>query len=210
MKLLLIVLISLSYPSVDNFKLQNGDLIFQESCSGDISNAIKDVTSSTDKYNFTHVGMVYIKENDSIYVIEATQPEVKITPLSKFLYPADEKECYPQSVVGRLKEKYRHCIPQAIKEGMSLIGKKYDYGYNLNNDKYYCSELIYHILLKANNGNPIFHLNKMTFKSKGTKKFLPEWVNYFKELNTPIPEGKPGINPGAMSKADVIDIIHHY
>lgn len=208
MKLLFITLFYLLYPGANHFKLQNGDLIFQESCNGKIGNAIKSVTSSADNYNFTHVGMVYIKENDSIYVIEATHPKVKITPLSEYLYPADEKECYPKSVVGRLKNEYQHCIPKAIEEALPLVGKEYDYSYDLKNDKYYCSELIYLILLKANDGIPIFPLNEMTFKSKTTKEFLPEWVEYFKKLNIPIPEGEPGINPGAMSKADVIDIIH--
>ncbi len=210
MKLLLVALLSFLYPHPDSFNLQNGDLIFQESCNGQINNAIKGVTSSVDKYQFTHVGMVYIKDNDSIYVIEATTPKVKITPLVEYLYPEKEKACYPKSVVGRLKAKYQPCIPQAIAEALPLIGKDYDYAYDLSNDKYYCSELIYLILLKANGGVPVFELNKMTFKSKQTNDFLPEWVAHFKKQKIAIPEGKPGINPGAMSKAKVIDIVHYY
>ena len=211
MKLLFITLFYLVYPGADHFKLQNGDLIFLESCNSTIGNAIKNVTSSAENYHFTHVGMVYIKENDSIFVIEATHPRVKITPLSEYLYPADEKKkCYPKSVVGRLKSEYQHCIPKALEEALPLVGKEYDYSYDLKNNKYYCSELIYLILLKANDGIPVFPLNKMTFKSEITKEFLPEWVNYFKKQGIAIPEGEPGINPGAMSKASVIEIVHYY
>jgi hypothetical protein len=172
--------------------------------------AIKEVTTSIDKYQFTHVGIVYIDRNDSIYVIEATRPKVVKTALQQYLYPENERGCYPVSVVGRLKEKYHHCIPQAIREGLSLIGKEYDNGFVLGNDKYYCSELVYEILLKANNGSPVFPLNIMTFKSPLTGETSNEWVEHFKKYNLPVPEGEPGINPGAMSQSEVIDIVHYY
>lgn len=204
-----LLIIYLLLNNTGDFKLQTGDLIFQEDCDSKTGNVIKEVTSSIDNYQFTHVGIVYIDENDSIFVIEATRPKVCVTPLSKYLYPDDVK-CYPKSVVGRLKSEYQHCIPQAIEEGFKLVGKDYDDGFILNNDKYYCSELIYDILMKANGGIPVFPLNVMTFKSPDTGKTSDGWVEYFKKYNLPIPEGEPGINPGAMSRSDVIDIVHYY
>lgn len=209
MGLLLMAFLWFATPDSSVFELQNGDLIFQESCSDGVGNAIKEVTSSIDNYHFTHVGMVYIDDNGCIFVIEATHPQVSLTPIADYLYPK-EKACYPRSVVGRLKEKYRCYIPQAIKEGLMLIGKEYDDGYILENDKYYCSELVYDILMKANNGNPVFELNVMTFKSLATGQFSQEWIDHFKRLDMEIPEGKLGINPGAMSQSQVIDIIYQY
>lgn len=141
-------------------------------------------------------------------MIEATHPAVSITPLQAYLYPPEAKGGYPVSVVGRLRPEYRPCIPRALEEGLKLVGKKYDDGYDLDNDAYYCSELIYVILKRANGGKPVFPLNRMTFKAPGSDEFLPEWVAYFRRLNLPIPEGKPGINPGAMSRSEVIEIIH--
>lgn len=208
MKTILFILLSVFFNN-DDFKLQTGDLIFQESCKGNSDNTIKEVTSSIEGYRFTHVGMVYIDDRDSIYVIEATHPKVAVTPLNEYLYPQD-KNCYPTSVVGRLKQEYQKYIPQAIQEGLKLVGKDYDYGYVLNNDKYYCSELIYDILLKANNNQPVFELNTMTFKSPETGEFTQGWIDYFQKLNMAIPEGEPGINPGAMSRSDVIDILYRY
>lgn len=204
------MLFSLSNFGGDDFKLQTGDLIFQESCTGSMGSAIKEVTTSVDEYQFTHVGIVYIDSNDSIFVIEATKPKVAKTPLREYLYPEDEKDCPPVSVVGRLKPEYLHCIPKAIDESLSLIGKEYDNGFVLDNDKYYCSELIYEILLKANNEKPVFPLNVMTFKSSETGETSPGWTEHFKKYNLPIPEGELGINPGAMSRSDVIEIIHRY
>ncbi len=210
MKAFLFIILSLNCFGNDNFKLQTGDLIFQESCSGNMGSAIKEVTTSIGQYQFTHVGIVYIDENDSVFVIEATRPKVAKTPLRDYLYPENKKECPPVSVVGRLKPEYQYCIPKAIEEGLSLIGKEYDNGFVLGDDKYYCSELIYEILLKANNGKPIFSLNVMTFKSAETGKISAGWIEHFQKYNLPVPEGEPGINPGAMSRSDVIEIVHRY
>lgn len=198
------------YSFGQGFGLQNGDLIFQEACPNGKEHPIKEVTSSADSYQFTHVGIVYIDSNDSIYVLEATHPCVALTPLAAYLYPHNTQECPPLSVVGRLKEHYQSLIPQALEEGFRLLGKEYDYGYVLGNDTYYCSELVYEILKKANAGKEVFALNVMTFKSPDTGETSEGWIQYFRKLNMPIPEGEPGINPGAMSRAEVIDIVYVY
>ncbi|MDU1903434.1 MAG: YiiX/YebB-like N1pC/P60 family cysteine hydrolase [Dysgonomonas sp.] len=200
-----------STNSNDKFTPQNGDLIFQESCEGNMGEAIKDVTSGIAGYNFTHVGIVWVSEkNDSIYVIEATHPKVCMTPLQEYLYPKD-KNCPPISVVARLKDQYQPLIPQAIEEAKNHIGKDYDDAFDLKNDLYYCSELIYDILLKANSNTPIFPLNIMTFKSKDSDNFSPNWISHFEKQGIPIPEGELGINPGAMSKQkEIIDIVYFY
>ena len=210
MKILLLAIWMLSQPNSDSFALKTGDLIFQESCAGNVGDAIKDVTKSAGEYQFTHVGIVYIDDNDSIFVIEAAHPKVVVTPLHEYLYPADTNGCYPESVVGRLKPDFQESIPKAIQEAFTRIGKDYDYGYDLKNDKYYCSELIYHIFLKANNGTPVFDLNVMTFKSPQTDEYSETWIKYFDDLKIPIPEGDLGINPGAMSRSDIIDLIYSY
>lgn len=198
----------LSQNSAD-YNLQNGDLIFQESCNGKMGDAIKDVTSGIEGYSFTHVGIVWIDAATHItYVIEATHPRVCVTPLKEYLHPEKEK-CPPKSVVGRLKPQFQALIPQAIDEAKKLVGKDYDDAFDLKNDQYYCSELIYDILLKANNNIAVFPLNIMTFKSKETGEYSPNWVTHFNKLGIPVPEGEEGINPGAMSQqSDILDIIN--
>ena len=203
----LALLLPVLTATANDFEWRNGDLIFQEATGGsNTSRAIKGVTTSVGDYHFTHVGMVYIDEQDSIFVIEATRPRVALTPLSDYLHPP-QKKTRPKSVVFRLKQEYRRCIPKAIEEGLKLVGKEYDDAYTLNDDKYYCSELIYEMLLKANDGAPVFHLNTMTFKSPVTGEFLPEWIEHYEKLGLPIPEGEQGINPGAMSRSEVVEII---
>lgn len=203
---------SLFFSSQDkDFAVENGDLIFQESCNSSMGDAIKDVTSGIGGYNFTHVGIVWIdSRTDSAFVIEATHPKVCITPLGEYLNPR-HKACPPLSVVGRLRQEYRSLIPQAIYEAKRLVGKDYDDAFDLHNDQYYCSELIYDILLKANNNVAVFPLNVMTFRSKDTGDFSPNWVTHFQKLGIPIPEGEMGINPGIMSQQqDLLDIVHKY
>lgn len=195
----------------ENFKLQNGDIIFQEACSGNMNEAIKAVTTAIEGYNFTHVGMVWIDSLNQVYVVEATHPRVQITPIAAFLIPKGKEDCPPVSVVGRLKAAYQPLIPQAIQEAKKHVGKLYDDAFDLKNDTYYCSELVYLALYEANQQRDVFPLNVMTFKSAQTGAYAPYWVSHFEQQGVAIPEGELGINPGAMSKAaDIIDIVYAY
>lgn len=190
------------------FQLRNGDFIFQKSCDDKMGDAIRAATEKDNGNGFTHVGIVWIKSPDNIRVIEATEPRVTVTPLTAYLYPSNQ--CTPHSVVGRLKAPYRPLIPQAIQFARQKIGKSYDNAFDIHNDQYYCSELIYQIFKEANHGQPVFPLTAMTFKSKATGVFPDYWVKHFQQLNIPIPEGQPGNNPEDMSQSDLIDIIHDY
>ncbi len=206
----------------------NGDLIFQQAADSEVEKSIQGVTNSIGDYDFTHVGIVYIDPMGEAFVLEATPPEVVLTPLDAYLYPhgkqgehgkaeyengekperrAGSNIANPISVAARLKPEFRHLIPGALAEGMLLIGKKYDYAYGLGNDAYYCSELIYEIFRRAGNGQEVFCLNAMTFKSPETDAITDGWIKYFERLGVPVPEGEPGTNPGAMSLSEAIDII---
>jgi hypothetical protein len=67
--------------------------------------------------------------------------------------------------------------------------------------------LIYEAFKQANNQNDFFELEPMTFEDPKTQNFFPAWIKYYKELNTEIPEGKEGINPGLISRSNKIQII---
>jgi hypothetical protein len=150
--------------------------------------------------DFSHCAMV-IEEHDSLKVIEAIGESVQVTSLKDF------KQRSNKIVVARLKKMNEGIITRAVAYAKSLKGKPYDEVFLLNNDRYYCSELLYESFKVANHGKPIFELAPMTFMDPATKAYYPVWVDYYHELNCPIPEGKPGLNPGSISRSPVLELL---
>ncbi|GAA4301990.1 YiiX/YebB-like N1pC/P60 family cysteine hydrolase [Aestuariibaculum suncheonense] len=180
--------------------LQNGDLIFQSIDCGPLCDAIKQVTEGYKGLDFNHMGMVVIQGNER-FILEAAGTEVALTPYKDFVSKTD----LPM-FVGRLKKRYQNLIPKAIDFGKRQLGKPYDVNYLYDNDKYYCSELIYDCFLDAN-GKPFFKLFPMTYKALGSDVYFEVWEDYFKKLNMEVPEGQPGCNPGGMSLSKKIKIL---
>ena len=193
-----------------SFVLQPGDLLFQDLDTGPLCDAIEKVTTGFGGMNFSHVGIVAKDDSGNSVVIEAVSSGVEVTELQSFLSRSCDDQHQPKVAVGRLKKPYHHLTPSAIKEAYTLKGKPYDKVFAIDNDAYYCSELIYEIFLRANNNNPVFSLQPMTFKDQNTGEILSAWKDYFSELGTSIPEGQPGINPGGISRSPFLNIIHAY
>jgi hypothetical protein len=192
------------------FVLQPGDLLFQDLDTGPLCEAIEKVTTGYQGENFSHVGIAAQDERGKLVVIEAVSAGVKATSLQDFLGRSLDKEGRPKVAVGRLKTDYCHLIPSAIKEALALRGKPYDKVFAADNDAYYCSELVYEIFRRANKDVALFAVQPMTFKDSETGRTDPAWEQYFAGLGVPVPEGEPGINPGAISRSDVLIIFHAY
>ncbi len=200
----------LSQTEKDYFLLQEGDLLFQDSDCGPFCAAIEKVTHGVNGANFSHVGMVIQGSNSEYTVLEAVTQGVIETSIDTFLNRSYDEHNKPKVLVGRLKPKYQSLIQNAVKTALKHKGKAYDDVFDINNDKYYCSELIYYAFKEANNGTPIFQLRAMTYKDPSTKKTFPIWEEYFQKLGAFIPEGMPGLNPGSMSRSIYLDIVHAY
>ena len=108
--------------------IREGDVIFQTSQSQQ-SPLIQIATQST----ISHCGIIIIKDGKP-YVLETLKTLV-LTPLDKFIARGkDGKYWLKRSNKENIKIKYG-----------SYLGKPYDLAFKFDNDKFYCSELIYDI-----------------------------------------------------------------
>lgn len=205
-----VLLFSNLVTHAQQFVPKEGDLLFQDLDCGPLCDAIEEVTQGINGAHLSHTGLIVYQHNEP-YVLEAISKGVVLTPLKDFLSRSHDSLGNPKVLVGRLKKPYQKLIPLAIKDAEEhYLGKPYDDVYDTSNHKYYCSELLYFIFKDANNGKELFHLYPMTFKQPGSDSIFPQWVDYFKNLGCPVPEGKPGLNPGGISRSDAIHIVHIY
>ena len=111
--------------------VKEGDVIFQTTQSRQ-SPLIQLATRS----KISHCGIVVMR-NGKPYVLE-TLNTLKLTPLDKFVARSKGgKYWLKRSEKENIKIKYDH-----------YLGKSYDVAFRLDNDIYYCSELVYDIYKK--------------------------------------------------------------
>lgn len=123
---------------------KNGDIIFQISLSAQ-SKAIQLATQS----QYSHCGIIYQKGNE-YFVFEAVQP-VKLTPLKEWIARGKNQHY----VIKRLKNARSILTPKVLvsmqKEGEKLRGKKYDIYFGWDDQRIYCSELVWKIYKRGAN-----------------------------------------------------------
>ncbi|WP_373942421.1 YiiX/YebB-like N1pC/P60 family cysteine hydrolase [Polaribacter sejongensis] len=116
---------------------------FKTQRTGEIDNAIKDVTATSVSKNYSHVGMA-MQKNKEWFVVEAIPKEgIRQTPLQKFLNRNKNKLNKSQTTVARLDSYYQPYISKAIAYGIERINTPYDEIFLWDDNSYYCSELVY-------------------------------------------------------------------
>jgi hypothetical protein len=181
-------------PGVFNAsQVQNGDLIFQISQSGQ-SKAIQLATGS----KYSHCGIIYI-ENGKYFVFEAVQP-VKKTPLDEWISRGKNGHY----VIKRLKNAKNVLTRDVLKkmkvEGDKFAGKSYDLTFEWSDDRIYCSELIWKVYQRAT-GIEIGKLEKLSdfdLTSNTVKKKMLE------RYGTKIPTDEIVISPAAIFNSDLL------
>ena len=195
----------------NEFKLKQGDLLFQNTGTDEIDNAIKDVTATSLSKNYSHVGIA-MKENDKWFVVEAI-PKIGIskTPINEFLNRNKNKQDKSQTTVARLDSIYQPYISKAIAYGVERINTPYDEIFLWDDSSYYCSELVYKMFSSQNltKEEMPFLTHPMTFNDKQGKP-MESWVKYYKTRNQSIPEGIEGTNPNLMASSSKITFVHDY
>lgn len=208
---LLLGLYFLTYTTVfaQDFDFRSGDLLFQDIDCGPLCDAIEKVTPSINGKHFSHIGLVYVA-GDSLWVIEAIEKKVKITPLSQFISRSTTETGQPKIMVGRLSKAYQYLNAKAIRYSLQQLEVPYDDAFLYGNGKYYCSELIYDAYKYANDNREFFGLYPMTFKNPETNKTDKAWKAYYQKLKMKVPEGKLGCNPGSIGIHNAVEIIKSF
>jgi 5'-nucleotidase (lipoprotein e(P4) family) len=185
--------------------LRDGDLIFQEWDCGDGCSAIAGVTRSAYQRRLTHCGMFYRDAAGTLRVLEAVSRGVISTELQDFL--GRTPEWFGSRVlVGRTLEGPAQ-IKTALDFALAQLGLPYDEVFEVGNQRWYCSELIDAAFAKATGDSAsYFGLAPMTFSGPESPMVLPYWQHYFDSLGLPVPEGKPGINPGSISLSSKLNL----
>lgn len=118
-----------------NIEFKNGDIVFQTTNS-DQCKAVQLATHSP----YSHCGIVF-KHNDEWQVLEAIGP-TKWTTLDEWM----EHGVDGKIVIKRLKNREELSDEEEKKMkniGIKLLGKAYDFSFNWDDDKIYCSELVW-------------------------------------------------------------------
>lgn len=141
-------------PLLEIDSLQDGDIIFQTSASGQ-SKAIQIATGS----KYSHMGIV-CRQDEGLMVYEAIQP-VKLTPLNDWIARGMDGHY----VVKRLKNAEEILTPETVKQmktvGNEYLNKDYDIYFEWSDEKIYCSELVWKIYKKST-GIEIGELDKLS------------------------------------------------
>lgn len=195
------------FPNI--FKLKVGDLLFQDLACGELCDGINSTTYGYKNTVVSHVGMIVSTHNEP-RVIEAVSTGVKLTPLNEFLVRSLDKAGRPRVMVGRVNDQTKKLISDAVKDAKKYLGFSYNSTFSPDAVGVYCSQLITRSFLEANHNIPVFTVHPMNFKLDSTHAFSPAWVHYFSELKQPIPQGKPGNNPGMLSRDLHIAIVYFY
>ncbi|MBQ9177195.1 MAG: TonB-dependent receptor [Bacteroidaceae bacterium] len=202
-------------PPLDVDLLEEGDLLFTavstnpqpNAASQNLSNAIASVTQGFEQINITHVAILH-RQDGQTYALEASsQHGVWLNPIDDFISQTDKTPAgLPMILVGRLKD--RSNIQASVSKALIYLGRPYDNLYSPTDSAIYCSELV-QLSYTDRTAQPIFPLQPMSFHDS-TGRITPFWTEYYKRYGMTVPEGKPGTNPGALSRSNKIEIIYNF
>lgn len=173
------------------YKPKEGDMIFQSLPFGELTKVIEGVTNSP----YSHVGLL-VKKNNVWYVREAIG-EVKDT----LLYLWVLRGRGDSFAVFRLKEPYQKSIPKMMKKSEAFLGCPYDFHYGLDDEKIYCSELIFKAYKYATHKNlgKLVRLKELNWKPH--EKFILS-------IENKIPLNREIITPQDLSEAKELYLVY--
>jgi uncharacterized protein YycO len=192
----LMLLVAFSCTPSD-LQLRDGDIIFQTSLSSQ-SQAIQRATGS----RWTHMGIILTHDGRQM-VFEATDV-VKFTPLNVWVKRGKGNAC----VVKRLKNADEVLTPFAMEKLQGLAarfeGRPYDAQFGWEDDRLYCSELVWKLYERAI-GVEVGSLQKLAdfhLEDTAVRTALQE------RYGDGIPLDEPVISPEQMFQSPLLETVY--
>ena len=175
-----------------SYEPQEGDVLFQSLPRSALVNAIEGVSRSP----FSHCGIVG-RENGEWVVYEAYR-KVQVTPLRTFLFRGRNKGF----AVYRLKAESQPFVPTPLTAAKTFLGRPYDVRYRLDDERIYCSELIYKAFQEASGGQRLGKLVRL-----GDMNWRPykATIELFEE--GPVPLEREMITPKDLAGAEQFELV---
>jgi hypothetical protein len=112
---------------------QDGDVVFQALPHQEVVDAIEGATDS----DFSHCGIV--AKVDGKWIVYEALGKVRETPLYDYLLRGRERGF----AVYRWKASEQAQVPAILERTRAMLGRPYDTRYKMDDERIYCSELIY-------------------------------------------------------------------
>ena len=138
--------------------------------------------------------------NEKLYVLEAIDEGVVLTPYDKFCERTISKG---GMLIGRLRD--RSGIEQSMSNAMEHLGKPYDNLYMIDTQEIYCSELV-QLSYVNGKGQRLFPLVNMSFHD-AQGRIIDYWRKHYAKHGMAVPEGALGTNPAQIAHDPAIIIL---
>jgi hypothetical protein len=189
--LLILLLIAGCASSRPKYNPQLGDVLFQSMRASRLGEMIEGATHS----DFSHCGIV-VQRGGEWKVLEAVGP-VRETPLKQWIHQGKRD----RFAAYRFKPEHQSKVPAVIAAALTMMGRPYDIQYELDDEKIYCSELIYKAYRKVT-GKPLGELQTL-----GELNWKP-YVNEIEQITGgELPLKREMITPLALAEAEELSLI---
>ena len=175
-----------AYAGYLKYEPQEGDVVFQSLPHGLVVWAIEGVTRSP----YSHCGIV--GSRDGRWIVYEAYRGVSATPLKTFLLRGRGGGF----AVYRLREECRAHIPETLRCCEKYLGRPYDIHYRMDDEKIYCSELVFKAFREATDGQQLGDLVKFGDMNWGPYESLIKQIE-----GGPVPVDREMITPRDLARA---------
>ena len=179
-----------AYAGYLKYEPKEGDVIFQSLPHGPVVWAIEGVTGS----RYSHCGIV--GSRDGQWIVYEAYRGVSATPLRTFLLRGRGGGF----AVYRLRAESRAHIPETLRCCEKYLGRPYDIRYRMDDEKIYCSELVFKAFRDATDGQQLGTLVKFGDMNWGPYETLIRQIE-----NGPVPVDREMITPRDLARAPQLE-----